>query len=126
MGTGRISSLVVVGLALAAGCGPNARPPQTPEQLMGRLDAANRITNLSERQAALKEIAVDAANSGAGDITLKAMERITNVSTKNEVAEECALTLARRGDTRAATTCAEAITNVQKKNEVLARIAKGR
>jgi hypothetical protein len=124
--------IVVVSLVIC-GCGNKqttspTSPPQNPERLSGRLDAANKLANAADRHAALKVVALDAADAGAVDIVTKAIEGIpVNAATgpKDEVAAACATKLAHRGDTKAATTLAETIANTQKKNEVLANIAKG-
>jgi hypothetical protein len=125
----RIRGVPVVLLALALGCSqPKATPPkepQGPEQLKGRLEAANKMTNLTDRNQALQSIAEDAATAGAAEIVTAALEGITNLGLRNDTAAECALRLARRGDTKAATTVAESITNLSKRNEVLGKIAKG-
>lgn len=118
-------ALIVLGLALAVGCGQTPKPPQTAEQLKGRLDAANQMADISKRADALKVIAVDAADAGSVDLVLKSIGGIPNLGTKNEVAEACALKLMKRGDTNAATTIAGTIVNLQKRNEILGRIAKG-
>src|SRR5689334_8919305 len=108
-------SFVVIGLALAVGCGQDAKPPQTrdaqppqtPEQLKGRLDAANKVANPSERHDALKVVAIDAADAGVVDVVVKAIEGIAHSGIKDEVAVTCALKLAKRGDAKDATTVAE-------------------
>lgn len=112
-------------LTIAAGCSREAPRPQTAEQLKGRLEAANGITNSTEKNAALKAVAEDAADAGAADVAAKAAEGITQSTTRNEVAEACARKLARRGDTSGAKAVAELITNTTKKNEVLGEIARG-
>jgi hypothetical protein len=121
----RMSS-IILGLAFVAGCAQEPRPPQTPEQLNGRMEAAGKIANLSEKSDAYKVIAVDAADSGVVDVVVKAIDGIPNISTRDDAAETCALKLMKRGDTKAATTVAEKISNLAKKNEVLSKIAKGR
>jgi len=113
------------GLFFVAGCSSGSKSPQTPEQLQGRLDAANRITSISQRNDAMKAIAEDAADSDAGDVALMALEAISTLSVRNDVAERCALKFLKRGNTKAATAVAETITSMSKKNEVLAQIAKG-
>jgi hypothetical protein len=120
-----VRGIIVVGLALAVGCSNEPKPAQTPEQLQGRLTAADAMTNASEKNDVLQVIAQDAADSGAGDVVLKALGKITNASTRNDTAEACALSLAKRGDTRAATAIAQQISNASLKNDVLAKIAKG-
>lgn len=119
-------SIVFVGLAFVVGCAQEPRPPQTPEQLSGRMEAASKIPNLSEKSDAYKVIAMDAADSGVVDVVVKSIDGIPNISTRDEVAETCALKLMKRGDTKAATTVAEKITNMSKKSDVLGKIAKGR
>lgn len=118
---------VLIPLVLVFGCGRSQTPrePQTPDQLKGRLDAATKITNSTERNEALQTIAEDAADAGISEIVIKALEGITNSSTRNDVAADCALRLAKKGETKGATTVAEGITNSTKRNEVLGKIAKG-
>jgi len=125
MRTWRIS-IVVVGLVFAAGCTQEPRPPQTPEQLNGRLEAAGKIPNTAERSDAYRVIALDAADSGITDAVVKAIEGISNIGLRDEAAEACALKLMKRGDTKGATNVAEKINNTSKKSEVLGKIAKGR
>ena len=119
-------SMVLVGLAFAAGCEQAPKPPQSPEQLNGRLEAAGKIANSADKSDALKVVAVDAADSGVVEVVIKAIDGIPNISTKDDTAETCALKLMKRGDTKAATTVAEKITNQATKNAVLGKIAKDR
>jgi hypothetical protein len=118
-------SAIVVVLALLAGCNREAQRQQSPEQLKGRLDAANGISNSAEKNAALKSVAEDAADSGVVDVVVKAVEGISNTTTRSEVAAACARKLAKRGDTKGATDVAQLISNTSMKNEVLGEIAKG-
>jgi len=117
-------AVVAVCLAAAIGC-DGSKPPQSPEQLKGRLDAATGITDPGARNAALQPVARDAADAGAGDIALQAITAISNPSTRNEVAADCALRLAKRGDTKGATAVADVITDPATKNDVKGKIARG-
>lgn len=125
MVTRYVRGAVVVMLAFLTGCNRDAQRQQSPEQLKGRLDAANAISNTTEKNEALKSVAQDAADSGVVEVALKAVEGISNTTTRNEVAAACSRKLAKRGDTKGATDVAQLISNTTLKNEVLAEIAKG-
>ncbi len=117
--------VVILWFALIFGCGQDAKPKQTPEQLKGRLDAAIGVTDPDKRNDALKAVAEDAAEAGDGEVAQAATEKITDPDRKNEVAATCALKLAKRGNTKAANSVAGLITDPDKKNQVLGKISKG-
>src|SRR5262245_52539679 len=128
-------ALVAVGLAVAVGCGPGAKPQPSAEppkdrpsaeQLRGRLEAALGITDPVRQGEALRVVARDAADAGAGDIVLQAVKRITDVAARNEVAADCAVRLARSGDPKGANLVTDQITDPAKRNEVRAKVAEGR
>ena len=124
-------------LALAIGCGqpsPTTRPapapstpkpPQTAEQLNGRLEAALKMTNHAQQHEALKAVAEDAASASAAEIVTKALDAMDNHALRNEVAADCALRIAKRGDPKSAATVAERISNRAQRDDVLSKIAKG-
>lgn len=117
--------IVLLVVANLAGCNREAPRTQAPDQLKGRLDAANGISNSTERNEALKSVAQDAAEAGVVEVTVKAVEGISNTTMRSEVAATCARKLAKRGETKGATDVAQLITNSTLKNEVLGEIAKG-
>src|SRR5262245_29599481 len=84
-----VRGLVLVIAAIAAGCNREGQRSQAPEQLKGRLDAANGISNSSEKNEALKSVALDAADSGVVEVAVKALEGISNSSMRSEVAATC-------------------------------------
>jgi ribosomal protein L29 len=116
-------TVLVVGLALAAGCSP---PKQTtPEQFKARLDAADAMSNPGQQEEARKKIAEEAADAGEADVARKAWDKLSNPGTKEELAEACALKFAKRGDLKAARAFADLMSNPGRKEEVLRKIANG-
>jgi len=84
---------VLAGVCLV-GCGPTM---QTSGELLDRFDSAQAIRSADARQAALGQIARDAATSGEADISLRAVDAITRPELRDTTAEACAEILNRRG-----------------------------
>jgi hypothetical protein len=125
-----IYSVIVAGLALVVGCGPDGKTPtvkqvQNADQLKGRLDAAMAITEPDRKNDALKSVAEDAADAGHVEYTKAAINQITEPDRKNKVAATCALKLSHKGDTGGATAIAQLITEPDLKNRTLSKISKG-
>src|SRR5262249_19348412 len=102
---------------------PKDRP--SAEQLRGRLEAALGITDPVRQGEALRGVARDAADAGAGDIVLQAGNRITDLAARNEVAADCAVRLARSGAPKRADLVPDQMTGPAKRNEVRAKVAEG-
>jgi hypothetical protein len=116
---------LLLGLVFVFGCGEANRPPATPEQLRGRLEAATAMTNVAERNDVLVVLAKDAADIGESEIVKQAIGQIGNIAQKNDIAYSCALKLSKQGKIQAATDVAKMIANVAQRNEALGKIAKG-
>jgi hypothetical protein len=88
------SGLAVLFGAALAGC---AGPTQTSGELLDRFDSAQQIRSTDGRQAALAQIARDAANSGEADISLRAVDGIERPVLRDQTAAACADILNARG-----------------------------
>jgi len=84
------------------------------------------MTNLNQRDEALKAIAEDAAAVGETGLVKQALEKFTVANLKDEAAASCALTLSAAGKDQAAVEVAKVMSNVNKRDEVLQKIAKGK
>ena len=79
---------LVLLLCLFAGCKKNEPPVRA--DLRTRLEAAMQISNSSDRDSALKAVAVAAADLGAGDIVMDALGHTSSTTFHDEAANECA------------------------------------
>jgi len=89
-----VSGWVVLLGAVVAGC---SGPMQTSGELLDRFDSAQAIRAVDGREAALAQIARDAANSGEADISLRAVDGITRPVLRDQTAAACADILNSRG-----------------------------
>jgi hypothetical protein len=112
-------------VSAAAGCEAKPKPAATLEQLAGRLAAAQQVNNPVERDRALGDVALDAAEAGVDEVTLKAIEPINNPVTRDKVAQDCASRLAKAGKTAAAVEAAKKINNPVTRDRVMKEIASG-
>ncbi len=95
-------------------------------QLESRLNIAEGIMIMQERDAALMGVAADAARMGDVGLALTAVGKMRVLSSKSEAAELCADLFILQGMNEEAVQMAEQITLLNRRNEVLARIAQGR
>lgn len=99
-----IAAVLAITLAMS-GCSrsdqapaPEPHPVQTAEQLKSRLDAAAKIPVPDARDAAMKEVARDAATSSQADLCASAVGKIAAADVRKATADDCAATLAKAGD----------------------------
>src|ERR1051326_6190256 len=126
-----LSSLLMIGVLCCCGCGSNETPSATPTDgpgqanFAGRLEAADAITNVATKDAALLKLAQDAAAAKNIGLAKKAVDAITNTVTKDNAAGKAALTLGKLGMGKEALAVAQSITNSVTRDGVLAKLAKG-
>jgi len=89
-----------------AGCKKN--DPRS-EDLAARLQAAMQISSNSDRDAALKAVAMDAANLGSVDVAKQAAGAISANDVRDQTASDGALALARAHKMAAARELAQSI-----------------
>lgn len=108
-----------------SGCTQYVKPKVfTYEQLNGRLEAANSMSDPGLRNDAYKILAIDAADSQMAEVVLSALGKMNDPGVKNTTASTCAVKLAEKGDQKYATTVALLITDPGIKNDTLAKIAR--
>ena len=121
--------VVVAGLALLnTGCIHHERRASAPVErssLAMRLEAAQGMTFLTERDEALGSVARDAAHAGDAAMTKDALQRMTFLQTRDAAAGDCALELSEAGQHSAALEVARLILSLQKRDAVLKKLAMG-
>jgi hypothetical protein len=95
----------------------------TNDPYAARLDAALAIGIPSDRNDALKTVALDAAEAGKADIVKKAIAGIGFLDMKAEVTGECALKLADAGKHQEAVDVAKMIGVLSDRADVLKKLA---
>jgi len=98
----------------------------TLDQLKGRLDAALSMSNLNQRDEALKAVAENAASAGQAELVKQALGKFTNLNVKDEVAAACALKLSAAGHAQEGVEVAKMMTNINMRDEALRKIAQGK
>lgn len=109
--------IAIICLLQLTGCG-DAEPDYET-----RIEAANGMVDASERNTALANIAVDAADSGEGDVVKDAIRGITDKDEQMRIARESALSLAKAGEGDAAVDVAKLISEPEMRDNTLKQIA---
>jgi hypothetical protein len=105
--------------------GSSTRRIPTESELRARLDAALKISNVSEKDATLDAVAADAAQAGAGPVVKDSISAMQNVGHKDQTAAACAPVLAKAGRAKDAVEVGNLIQNPALRDQVLASVAKG-
>lgn len=120
-----LNGLLIFVVLIGAGCSEKPTTRSTVEQLNGRLTAALAINDMNQRDAALKAVALDAAEAAQGEIVKRAVYEIHDATVMDGTTYACALKLVERGQTQAAADAAKLMHDATKANDILGRIAKG-
>ena len=107
-------------LCALAGC---KKTEPRSEDLPARLQAALQINSSSDRDAALKAVALDAAGLGTDDIAKRATGGIMASRLRDETASDCALALARAHKMAAAKDMAQMINASSLRDSTLKKLA---
>ena len=99
-----------------------ALPPAL--DLDGRLEAAQAISNLRQRDQALAAVALDAAQVGNTSVAEAALSGIADLADSDRACAACARAFAGVGDATQATAIAKRIRSLPTRDQVLAEIAK--
>jgi hypothetical protein len=113
-------------LLLLVGCSKEpsrGSDPSEPGRLKGRLNAALGMSNLNQRDDALKVVVQDAATAGDVEIVNQGLEKFTNGNLRDDVAAAAALTFSAAGRSQDAADIAKHIANGNQKDDVLKKIA---
>lgn len=112
--------MVLCGMIVFAGCD---QKPANSSEAMGRVDAAIRINNPTERDDALGPACRGAAKIGAVDAVKKGLAGIGNPTVRDEVASDSALSLRDSGQSGAATEVTNFIGNPTQRDNTLKKLA---
>ena len=124
--------IVGVSLGVMMGCTDRASSVDgkilkgTSTEYEARLEAAKLIQRNSEQDAALADLAKDAAKVGAGAVTKGAVEAIRGNSLHDTAASEASVLLAEAGKHEDATEVAKLIRLSSLRDTTLAKIVKGK
>ena len=102
------------------GCSPQQDGELSLDQ---KLEAAKKITDVTERNESLKEVALAASKASDDGVVIDALNEIQDVSMRNSAAETAAKVLAENNDGDAALEVAELISDEDQKNKVLKSLA---
>jgi hypothetical protein len=124
----QLSGLVVVAAMLfgfgAAGCQEHKPQPwQTPAQLQSRLGSARAINDGPTRDRALHDIAVDAAASSVGQVSIAAVSEIADKGVRDDACEQAGKILDERGDRTNASQVVQQMSDVSRRDKMLAYLA---
>jgi hypothetical protein len=103
---------------------PGLVEPAVSEDLAGRLEAAANISGLSERDAALTNLAQDAAKSGEAELVRKILQQIRGNEERDQAALESVRVLASLGMRRQAVEIAKSISGVSTRDQALSELAR--
>ncbi|MBN2703506.1 MAG: hypothetical protein JXR23_04770 [Pontiellaceae bacterium] len=103
---------------------PLVPTPSAKEQLESRLTAAASISSSGSKNAALSEIALDAAKFGCVDQMKRAVNGISMSGIRNETADQCVDLLLELGLVKEATELAKGISTSGTRDDALVRIAR--
>jgi hypothetical protein len=117
-------------LALVRGCGcegTNTSPPApaSGDEAKARLNAARAISDMSQRDAALAQVAVDAGAGGDATVAGEAVGGMSDMLRRDAAIEQAALALSKAGRRADATELAKRISDLGHRDAALAKLAKG-
>lgn len=98
--------------------------PASAGDLEARLKAAQAISSLDARDAALSSVAVQAATSTNLPVATSALRDIASLNRRDEAIRACAIVLARIGRREEATQLAQQIATFSLRDDTLSRIAR--
>jgi hypothetical protein len=104
-----------------------ANPTETfnaRENLAARLEAAEMMSNIGEKDKSIAAITLDAAKAGEVEIVTRSLQQISNVAKCGETAHESARLLARRGLRKQAIQIANTINNIALRDQALSELAR--
>jgi hypothetical protein len=105
-----------------AGCSSNGSTTSSAA-LDTRIQQATRHSSLSQRNAELQRIALDAADSGHVQQAVRATQDITLVPLRNDTARAAARSLKDQGQMEAATKLASLITDPTMRNQLMIELS---
>jgi hypothetical protein len=94
------------------------------ENLMARLEAAQMMNNVGEKDKSIAAITLDAAKAGEVELVKRSLQQISNVTKSGETAHEAVRLLARRGLRKQAIQIANTINNVALRDQALSELAR--
>jgi hypothetical protein len=111
-------TIVAIAFIILAGC-------QTSSEYQYRYSDAMQIVDVSSRDVAMKNLAIDAANHSQSPWTLSALDEIVNVQLKDSTAQICALKLNSQGQHDAAEECAQVIVEPAIRDKTFSQLSAG-
>ena len=121
--SGVLTLAVLLCASLLVGCRKDEPAARKDTGFAARLKATHYINVSSEKNAALKELAINAAGAGDVEITKKAIITINVTEDRNSAAAKAAELLSKSGNVEAAIKVAELINMTELRNEVFKKIA---
>ena len=112
--------MALCSLIVFAGCD---QKPANSSEAMGRVEAAIRISNPTERDDALGPACRGAAKIGASEAVKKGLAGIGNPTLRDEVASDSALSLRDSGQGGAAAEVTNFIGNPTQRDNILKKLA---
>jgi predicted Ser/Thr protein kinase len=95
----------------------------SPQVLSERLEAAEMMDNLAEKDRALTVVSTDAASAGEADTTKSALGHISNLMKKDQASQDSALLLSHRGLRTQALEIARLMSNIQTRDRTFSSLA---
>ena len=96
-----------------------------PSPFATRLQAAQRMYEVSQKDSALRELVQDAAAAGDLGMVRQALDAIYDVNARSTAGYDAALQLAQAGDVTGAMATAQRIYDTELRDKALAKIAEG-
>jgi len=127
MRTAIVVSILGCVLLCVCGCKRAESPtkPASSSALAGRLKAAQAITDFSERNNSLSQLAKDAADAGDPALVNESLQGINDFSLRNDTTASAALKLGKAGKGDDAVTVAQTIGDLSVRDRVLIKLSKG-
>jgi hypothetical protein len=123
-------ALFIAAIVVACACQKRAAAPAIAtmsdnSSLGARFDAAMQISSSASRDAALRQVATDAAQVRDAQMARRAVSSIVTTSVREAAAEQAALRFAKAGLHREAMDLAKQISSVEVRDRTLSAIAQG-
>ncbi len=116
-----LPALLAEGAAMAA---QGVVQAASQDVLQSRLEAAETISDASDKDDALKTLAVDAAQAGDFALAKQALEQISDVDVHDPAARRCMQTLVKAGHRKEAMEMAKIIQDTDTRDQALLELAK--